>query len=258
MSSVIGRTVKILKLLVPEGNIREWGASELARRSGIPVGTVHRILLELKEHGLVNQNDDTKKFRLGLLLMELGFIARANLSIVESARPVLKQLMEKTFETTHLTIRDGYEGVLIDKIDSLHELRFVQPIGRRTLLTQGALKKAILAFLPQSEIEYVLNRIEEVVKNRGLIFDRDSIMEDLKNIKSRGYALSFGEVNPGTVAIASPVFDYKGRVIASIGIMGPENRFTEAEMVQKIKIVRKAGVNLTRSIGGIDVIDDDY
>lgn len=253
MSSVIGRTVKILKLMVPEGNTSEWGATELARRSGIPVGTVHRILLELKEHGVVDQNDDTKKFRLGLLLMELGFVARANLSIVESARPILKQLMEKTLETTHLTIRDGYEGVLIDKIDSFYELRFVQPIGRRTLLTQGALKKAILAFLPPDEIESILDKIQKVAEEHGLKFDRDMIIEDLKNIRFRGYALSFGEVNPGTVAIACPIFDFKGRVVASIGIMGPENRFTEEEMFQKIRIVREAGANLTKSIGGIDV-----
>ncbi|MCG8400584.1 MAG: IclR family transcriptional regulator [Firmicutes bacterium] len=255
MSSVLDRAVNILQLLVPDGNHKEWGASEVARRAGIPVGTVHRILLELKKHGLVSQNNETKKFRLGLLLMELGFIAQANLSIVDLARPVLNQLVEKTLEATHLTIRDGYEGVLLDKLDSRHELRFVQPIGARTLLTQGALKKAILAFLPSAEIEAVLTKIEAVLQSRALSLPKVKIRQDLKNIKSRGYSLSYGEVNPGTVAIASPVFDYKGQVTASIGIMGPQNRFSGAEMEQKIRMVRKAGANLTQIIGGIDMLE---
>ncbi|SFR18406.1 helix-turn-helix domain-containing protein, partial [Desulfoscipio geothermicus] len=82
MSGVVERLVTILKLLVPEGNKKEWGASEIALRSGIPVGTVHRILLDLKKNGMVIQNDSNKKFRLGLLIMELGLIARSNLSIM--------------------------------------------------------------------------------------------------------------------------------------------------------------------------------
>lgn len=242
--------VTILKLLVPEGNKKEWGASEIAHRSGIPVGTVHRILLDLKKNGMVIQNDSNKKFRLGLLIMELGLIARSNLSIMESARPVLKQLMETTMETTHLTIRDGYEGVLIDKIDTVHELRYVESIGKRTPLTQGALKKAMLAYLPEDEISRVLDQIEQILGARGKKVNKESIMAELSQIRKNGYALSFGEVNPGTVAIGSPAFDYKGRVTASIGIMGPENRFSPDEMPVKIKIVKKAAIALTRNIGG--------
>ncbi|SFH27175.1 transcriptional regulator, IclR family [Desulfotomaculum arcticum] len=242
--------VIILKSLVPEGNKKEWGASEIARRSGLPVGTVHRILLDLKKYGMVIQNDNNKKFRLGLLIMELGLIARSNMSIMESARPILKQLMEKSMETTHLTVRDGYEGVLIDKIDTVHELRFVQAIGKRTLLTQGALKKAMLAYLPEDEISCVLDQIEQILGAMGKSINRKSIIAELSQIRENGYAFSFGEVNPGTVAIGSPVFDYKGRVVASIGIMGPENRFSQDEIPFKIKIVKKAAVDLVRSIGG--------
>ncbi|GAW92244.1 IclR family transcriptional regulator [Calderihabitans maritimus] len=245
MASVIERAVTILKLLIPQGGIKEWGASEIAYRSGIPVGTVHRILLELKKHGLVAQNDVTKKFRLGLLLMELGFIARENLSIMETAKPVLKNLMEKTKETAHLTIQDGYEGVLIDKIETMYELRTVQPIGMRTPLTRGALKKAILAFLPSDEINDIIEKHEKA-KNRP------QIMSELEDIRLKGYAISFGEVTCGTAAIATPVFDFQGKVVASIGIMGPATRFTQEEIPQKIKYVMEAGALLTKNIRGHD------
>jgi len=157
MSNVLDRAVTILKLLLPEGNTKEWGASEIARQSGIPGGTVHRILLNLKSRGVVTQNEITKKFRLGLLLMEMGFAVRDSLSIVELARPVLKDLAEKTQETAHLSIQDGNAGVLIDKIDSIHQLRIVEPVGMSTPLTRGALKKACLAFLPAQEIDLIVD-----------------------------------------------------------------------------------------------------
>jgi len=256
MSGVIERTVGILKLLVPEGNTKEWGASEIAHRSGLHVGTVHRILLDLKKHGVVVQNESTKKFQLGMLIMELGLIVRSNLSIMESARPVLRELMEATKETTHLTIRDGYEGVLIDKIDTFYELRFVQLIGKRTLLTQGALKKSILAFLPENEKRLVLDKIEKTIGVRGLSIDKESVLDELARIRAEGYALSYGEVNKGTVAIGSPVFDYKGQVTASIGIMGPLTRFSPEEMPRKIKAVKNFAIMLTRNIGGRVMIED--
>ncbi|SFR10702.1 IclR family transcriptional regulator domain-containing protein, partial [Desulfoscipio geothermicus] len=91
------------------------------------------------------------------------------------------------------------------------------------------------------EISRVLDQIEQILGARGKRVNKESIMAELSQIRKNGYALSFGEVNPGTVAIGSPVFDYKGRVTASIGIMGPENRFSPDEMPVKIKNVKKSG-----------------
>lgn len=251
MINVLQKAVTILRLLVPEGNVKEWSATEVARRAGLPVGTVHRILLELKKHGMVVQNDNTKKFRLGLMLIELGFIARENLSIVESAKTFLKDLAEKTQETVHLTVQDDCEGVLIDKIDTVHHLRLAQPIGMRTPLTRGALKKVILAYLPSDEINRIVNKIEEKYTRKGVNWDKGSIMEELERIRNNGYAISYGEVTPGTGSIASPVFDIKGQVVASIGIVGPESRFSGEELPQKIECVKTAGIQLTKNISGI-------
>lgn len=250
MSNVLDKVVKILKLLIPKGNIKEWGASELARRCALPVGTVHRILLELKKQDLVIQNDVTKKFRLGFLLIELGFAARENLSIIESAKPVLKDLAEQAQETAHLTIQDGCNGVLIDKIETVHQLKVVEQVGMRTPLSQGALKKAILAFLNQDEIHSLIHIIEKMHIKKGIPWNYAKVVMELESIRQNGYAISYGEVTPGTVAIASPVFDYNGRVVAAIGINGPENRFSQEELQQKIEHVKKAGAILTRNIGG--------
>lgn len=258
MANVLDRAVTILKLLAPEENVKEWGASELARRSGLPVGTVHRILLELKKQGLIIQNNVTKKFRLGLLLVELGFIARENLSIMESAKPVLKDLAEQAQETAHITIQDGCDGVLIDKIETVHQLKVVESVGMRTPLTQGALKKAILAFLPPDEVNNICHRIEKIYIKKGTPWNFSVVMEELGSIRESGYAISYGEVTSGTVAIASPVFDCNGRVVAAIGINGPENRFSQEELPQKIEYVKTAGAVLTKNIGGNDMIIRRY
>lgn len=250
MANAIDKAVEILKLLVPEGTVREWGASEIARRSGHHVGTVHRILFDLKRHGLVMQNEDTKKFKLGLVLVELGFIARENLSILETAKSVLQDLAGKAGETAHLTIREGCDGVLIDKIETASQLKVVEPIGMRTPLTRGALKKCILAFLPEEEIIYIIDEIEKRYRTAYSHLPHSAILDELREIRERGYAISIGEVTPGTVAIASPVFDLHRKVVAAVGIDGPENRFSPEELPQKIDHVRKAGLSLTKSIGG--------
>jgi len=230
----------------------------LARRSGLPVGTVHRILLELKKQDMVIQNDVTKKFRLGFLLIELGFAARENLSILELARPVLKDLAEQAQETAHITIQDGCDGVLIDKIETVHQLKVVEPVGMRTPLTQGALKKAILAFLPPDEVNNICQKIEKIYIKKGIPWKFSVVMEELCSIRESGYAISYGEVTSGTVAIASPVFDCNGRVVATIGINGPENRFAQKELPQKIEYVKMAGAVLTKNIGGNDRIIRRY
>jgi len=237
--------------MVPSEGTKEWTASELGRRTNLHTGTVHRILMELKNYGLVAQDENSKKFRLGTWLMELGFIVKENLSIIQLAEPIMKNLTQKTKETTHLTIQDKCDGVLIHKIDTHLPFRLVEPIGLRTDLTQGALKKVILAYLPPAEIALIIQECLKSSGGKSKSLDKEKVLCELEDIRKQFYAISYGEVTVGTAAVASPVFDYTGKVVASIGINGPEIRFTEKEeLTNQIAAVLEAGKTLTKEIGG--------
>ena len=107
MSEVIRKSVALLTTIVPTEDKEEWSATEVSRQLDIPIQTVHRLLSSLAEYGFVFQNHETKKFRLGFTLMQLGFSIRDHLSIRNSALPTMEKLMKKTGESVYLTVPEG-------------------------------------------------------------------------------------------------------------------------------------------------------
>lgn len=213
----IERAIRILEELAEEED--GIGVTELAMRVQLHKSTVHRILNTLLRMEYVEQNPKTEKYRLGTKLLYLGAAILDRMDIRKESHELLKQLAEEVNETVHLVIPDNYKALYIDKIDSKRTIRMYSQIGRRAPLHASAVGKAILAF---SSPEYV----EKVIKNgldrftRNTIVDPHRLIEHLKEIKIRGYAVDDEENEEGIRCVGSPVFDYTGKVIAAISISG--------------------------------------
>ena len=244
---VLERTFSILEVFTEARP--EWSTTDVARRIGLPVPTAHRILAALNRLGYVSQNEDTKRFRLGAAALSLGERARAVADLRPVALSPLRKLSDATGETALLTVltpeRD--RGVCLERVETPQPLRLsVQP-GRQLPLHAGASQKALLAFMPEEEIEKVLSR----PLNRfcqATITDPRELRRELKAIRARGWASSYEETNVGVWGVAVPVISDTD-VICAVGIAGPSPRLSVERIRRDVVLVHEAAVTIGRAIG---------
>ncbi|MCL7748520.1 IclR family transcriptional regulator [Halalkalibacter alkaliphilus] len=245
MSEVIRKSIVILNKIKPSEEKVEWSVTEISRELNIPIQTVHRILSCLSEYGFVYRDNQNKRYKLGLSLMELGLSIRDNLSVRNTALPIMEQLSSDTKESVYLTVQEGCDGIFIDCIDSPHLLKIVEPIGMRRPLCVAASKKVILAFLkPVSQ-----NQIIEELVTKGYIPNVEELKEQLTIIKEQGFAISYGETTEGTVSIAAPIFSWEDEVVGSISVAGPEGRFVGTRLNEIIKLTTKSACEISEELG---------
>lgn len=213
---VLDKALTLLEQLAPTRVRDTYGVVELAEQAGIPVSTAHRILQVLKKHGFAAQTSD-KRYQLGLKLMELGMKVWESLDLRSVAHPLMEELAAELEESIYLTVRDGGDGVHVERVESPLNLRITEPIGLRLPLCCGASRLAILAFLSPGQAEAIVARADE---DR-----RAALARELTAIAGRGWALTRGEVTAGTTGVAVPVTGYRGEPIASLSAAGPERRF---------------------------------
>ncbi|MCH6269251.1 IclR family transcriptional regulator [Neobacillus citreus] len=237
----------LLTTIIPNEEKEEWSATEVSRELDIPIQTVHRLLSSLSENGFVFKNKETKKFRLGLNLMQLGLSIRDNLLVRNSALPIMGELTKRIKESVFLTVPEGNEGVLIECVDCELLLKSIEPIGRRTPLCTGASKKVILAHMKNRMKLQIIRALVE----QGKIVDSKKFECELRNIKESGFAISYGEITKGTVSIAAPIFSWEGDVVASISIGGQEERFRDQQVKRYIYEIKKAAEEVSKELGWI-------
>lgn len=215
---VVRRAAAVLRTLA-DADSRGLSASEAARRTGIALQTVHRILGELAEEGLTLQDPVAKTWTLGPELLALGALAARQVNWIERARDVLRAVTVETQETAIMTARTGAYGTIVDLVESPQPLRLTERVGLRLPLSVGASRRAILAALNPTEREAVLGELQA----DGVPVDRAAVEADCARIAAEGCAVSGGEVTPHTVGVAVPVVA-AGRPVGSIMVAGPVHR----------------------------------
>lgn len=247
MSEVIRKSVQLLTALKPQEEKEEWSATEISRELNIPVQTVHRLLSSLEESGIVFKNKETKKFRLGLNLLRIGFLLRNNLLVRNSSIPVMEKLATQTKQSVYLTIPEGDEGVFIDCINPMQGLKLAEPIGMRVPLCTGASQKVILAYMKRKSQQNVI----QTLRKKGEINDVQKLIQEMRSIKENRLAVSFGEITKGTASVAAPIFSWEDKVVASITVNGPEARFTGSQLTEIKVFAKKAAEELSEELGWI-------
>ena len=242
----VARAVRILELLA-EGP-EELGVTELGRRLGVHKATASRLLATLAEHGLVERNPVTDKYRLGFGIVRLAAVVTGGLDLVRQARPVLERLAEETSETVNLAVLDGDRVVNIDQIAAPHLVVNVNWVGKRTPLHCTSNGKVLLASLPARERARLLRGpLERLAPNT--IVDKDLLQAQLLEAGVRGYAYTLEELEVGLNAVAAPVRDSGGGVIAAVSVSGPAYRFTRGRIPEVGGLARKAGADIARRMG---------
>src|SRR5699024_7446345 len=167
--------------------------SYLSKTSGIPPSTVHRELTTLMKCRYVQQDKISKEYALGSRLVELGLRARESMDVRSLAHPIMMTLTEKTEETSYLTIRNGYFGVYIEKIESNQNLQLFEPLGATVPLHIGASRKILLAEMPDDFIDEMKVHGVLYSSNSDKQNDVDNLKIQLEKIRKNGFAISQSE-----------------------------------------------------------------
>ncbi|HEX9014714.1 MAG TPA: IclR family transcriptional regulator [Chloroflexota bacterium] len=198
------------------------GLSALARASCIPKATAQRLLGVLERLGLVQR--ERGGYLIGPAILPLAGAFLTADSLARAALPVLEELAHLSGETTSLQVRQGFDRVVIQRVQSPHSLSYTLRVGRRLPLHLGACSQILAGAMPEDELNQLLERVGEIRFAEGVVLTRTEFLERLELARRQGYAVSFGEREAGVVSVAAPVVRTGRGVIAAVALTGPANR----------------------------------
>jgi DNA-binding IclR family transcriptional regulator len=244
--SSVANSLRLLKSF--SGGQNELGITTLASRLGLAKSTVHRLAATLTGAGFLEQNVDTGKYRLGLALFELGALVRRRMDVANEARPQLRELLEKTGETVQLGIIDQSSVLYVYEMESRRAIRMAAAVGGRAPLHCTAVGKVLLAFQSPEYVKELVDRgLTPLTDNT--ITKRDPFLAMLKEVRARDYAIDDEESEIGLRAIAAPVRNQRGAVIAALGVAAPVQRMTKKVMQNCVPIVVATASAVSQRLG---------
>ena len=203
---------------------------EIIELSNIPKTSVYRMLISLEEMGFIEKGKDSK-YRLGLLFLTFGNLVSSRLDIRQIAYPIMQELHKEVKEAINLIVKQGDEAIYIEKVDIYQKVRLYTAIGRRSPLYTGACSRIILSFLQDEEIESYLDSVELKSYALGTITNKERLRTSIQKARENGYTVSHSELENHTSAVAAPIFNYKGEVIAGLSIAGIEANYRNEKNV---------------------------
>jgi DNA-binding IclR family transcriptional regulator len=245
----VDRALSILETLAEFGE--ELGVTELGRRLGVHKATASRLVSTLAEHGLVERSPNSDRYRLGLGLVRLATAATSGLELIREARPILVQLAEESRETANLAVLDGDSVVNIDQVTPPHQVVSVNWVGRRTPLHCTSSGKVLLAHLPEEDRARLLRGALQP-RTPNTVVDRELLEAQLLEADVKGFAWTIEELEVGLNAVAAPVRDASGTVVAAVSVSGPAYRLTPRRIRDCGRLVRNAGADLSRRLGFVE------
>ena len=198
------------------------GVTEIARKVDLHKSSVSRILATLEKAGYVERDDSSGRFRLGLGLIALTGPLLANLDVRRMAHPELAELTQRTGETSALMVWNGHESVVVEQVPSPKQVKHTAAVGTRYDTYASSSVQVFLSDMPRAEVQRLFER-------RLLLGpdDADSVSEyldELGEIRDRGYAVNDGRTSIEEVGISAPVHDHRGVLVGAVMLSAPRFR----------------------------------
>jgi DNA-binding IclR family transcriptional regulator len=226
----------------------ELGVTTLSERLGLHKSTVSRLLSTLHQEGFVEQDRETGKYRLGLGLVSLAGYALEHIDLRRVAQPYLVALAELTQETINITVLDGNECVNIERVASPRLIRYVGSVGRRTPLHCTSTGKVLLAYMIPQQRETLLPKKLRRYTDKT-ITDYQALAEALAQIQAQGYAIAREEFEEDLTAMAAPICNHLGQVIATVSISGPTYRMEQDKIETFLEPLQETARKISTQLG---------
>ncbi len=191
--------------------------SQLARRTGLPLTTTHRLVGELVECGLLERHPEGT-LHVGLRLWEIASLAPRGLGLRELALPFMEDLFAVTSANVQLAVRDGHETVFVERIAGRSAVPVYTRVGGRFPLHPTGVGRVLLAFAPPDVQEAVLTGpLPRYTPHT--VTDREALRRVLADVRSHGFAVNDRQVSEDTLSVAAPVHGADGTVIAAVSLV---------------------------------------
>jgi len=244
--SSVASALRLLKTF-SEGEV-ELGITTLSRRLGVAKSTAYRLASTLVAEGMLEQNPETEKYRLGIALFGLGALVRQRMNVSNEARPHLFDLREATNETVHLAILDRSSIMYVYDLESTQAIRMRANLGERKPALCTAEGRAMLAFQPPEIVEATL---AEGFRPRTpvTVVDPARLRAALDEVRRLGYAREDEQSERGMRSIAAPIRDASGQVVAAVGMAGPAQRLSDETLARYAPMVVETAHVISTRLG---------
>ena len=241
-ATAVAKVVRVVEALTEHS-----GVSEISRTTGLPTSTVHRIIQELVSLGWV-RGDGDHGYRpgAGLLTLSARAASDAAMSIVI---PILEQLRDATTHTIHFALRQGDQAVYVAKVEGRRAYEMRSRVGLAIPVHCTGIGKALLAALTEEEVRAILQRAGMSPRTPRTITDPDAMLEHLRTVARRGYAIDNEENELHTRCVAAVVRDHRGIATGGISMSAMAFEFDQQRVQQVAPLVVAAARDVSQALG---------
>jgi DNA-binding IclR family transcriptional regulator len=240
----VDRALAILEVLARRG---ESGVTEIAAELGVHKSTAFRLVATLEAHRLVEQTSDRGRYRLGMGILRLAGATTARLDLVQEARPISRQLAADTGETVNLAVLAESSALYLDQVAGSSALQPHNWVGQHIPPHATSNGKVLLSGLDGSGLDAALGSLATYTPHT--ITGRAKFREELGRVREQGYAVAVDELEVGLTAVAAPIRNAHGDVIASMSVSGPSFRLPEDRVREVVRLVVAAAAEVSHRLG---------
>lgn len=230
--------------------------ADVAEATGLSRSTAHRFLGALAQLGLLDQDDSSGAYYLGMDLCHYGAIAANRFSLRDIAHPSMERLTERTGDTVYMSIRRGYESICIERFEGDYPIKTLTlDVGDKRPLGVGAGSLALLSFQSNEFVSRAIAVNAAAVKMTWNI-DSTELFSFVEETRSQGFAYNPGRVAPGMTAVGVPILGANGEAVAALGVGAITSRMTpdrSANIVAwMLEEAREIETRLTKLLGPLN------
>lgn len=245
-ASVIVNVLRIIRCFSVEQPLQ--GVTEIAEKVGLHKSSVSRILTTLEQERVVERDEETRRYRLGLGLIAVAGPLLAELDVRRVALEDLRILAERTGETTALAVWSGDAAVTVEQVPSRHQIKHTSVLGSHYRTALSSTVQVFLAALDPAEAEVLLSagriRLEDG-------WDQGAYLERLARVRADGVALNDRATSDDEVSLAAPVHDHRGEVVAAMLLAAPFYRAGEDRLPELAARTRAAAEEVSLRLGAV-------
>ncbi|MBS2939532.1 IclR family transcriptional regulator [Nocardioides sp. J2M5] len=240
----VDRALAILEVLARAG---EAGVTQIAGELGVHKSTASRLVATLEAHRLVEQTSDRGRYRLGVGVLRLAGATTARLDLVQEARPIARQLAADTGETVNIAVLAESSALYLDQVAGSSALQPHNWVGQHIPLHATSNGKVLLGGLDDAALDALLGTLAAYTPRT--ITARAELREELERVHRQGYAVAVDELEVGLTAVAAPVRNAHGDVIASMSVSGPSFRLPDERVDEVVRLVVAAAREVSHRLG---------
>lgn len=240
----VDRALTIMEVLARVG---ESGVTDVAAELGVHKSTAFRLVATLEQHGLVEQVEGRGKYRLGIGLLRLAGATTARLDVVQEARSISRRLAAETGETVNIAVLSEGTALYLDQAAGGSALQSHNWVGQHIPLHATSNGKVLLSGLEPDRLDEVLGDLRRFTG--GTHTDRDELIEEVSEVRRVGYAVAVDELEEGLTAMAAPIRNAHGDVVASMSVSGPSFRLRDAKVDAAVAALLEASTEVSHRLG---------